>query len=146
MVPIGSSTNQTFSRLQSDSQNSFIVACCKLQKDKIVSVSQEYERLLFPLQSVLFIKSKTLCTLGFKMCLGWFDHKWVALNTSVNDQHCDPITQTACRGGLEHIWPHIFCSVNTNVSWCVPYKEIDHQCRTWWLFWYQRASTVERLM
>ncbi len=28
--------------------------------------------------------------------------------------HCDPITQITSRGGLGPIWPHIFCSVNTN--------------------------------
>ncbi len=32
----------------------------------------------------------------------------------------DPNTQTTCQGGLGCIWPHIFCSVNANASWCAP--------------------------
>ncbi len=43
--------------------------------------------------------------------------------------HCDPIaqTQTYHCGGLRHIWPHIFCSVNANASWFISHKDVTEK-------------------
>ncbi len=75
--------------------------------------------------------SLTLFSPGFNMRLWRSDHKWTALNTSENDHQ-------------DALWSHIFCSVHANASCCVPRqghnRKICHQCRSWSLFWWQRAN------
>lgn len=71
-----------------------------------------------------FPGTTTLFTLSIKMSLGQSDHKWTALNRSVND-HQDTFT-THSRKPLAEVvqdpFDHISFkySVNTNVSGCIP--------------------------
>lgn len=62
--------------------------------------------------TILWFQSyKTLFTMGSKMCFGWSDYKsnqpskWIVIQ-------------------LHKPWPHVFCSVKVNVSWCVPTRTL----------------------
>lgn len=66
--------------------------------------------------------------LGFKVLFGRSARKRTARHIQTTfKMHCDPITQTTCRGGLGHTWPLSFCGVNVNVSWCFSKKDVTRK-------------------
>ncbi len=59
---------------------------------------------------------------GFSLSMTRSGQQDTSLN--ITKTHCDPISLTTCQGGPGHFWPHICCSMNVYVSWCVTDKAI----------------------